>query len=336
MNNKLIDQIVEALSNEDEKAYEYLYRFGIIEEIGFEQAIEPMRQILTNPAYPPYIRATCAIYLGKLEDQDSLELLIGILRDKDENETVRSYAARGLGHLKNTKAFEPLVDASRDLRIEPSAIVALGELGDIRAIDPLLVALKKTGDNRGWIQQKAVVALRQLEGEKVFRLFLTLLKDPNPSVRFRVISSGIAFWLDKRFVEPLIDVVKNDSDSWVLRAAIRTLASWEEFKDERAIPPIIEALQKEDAQVASTAAWTLMHIGDERAIQPLIVATQHQNPEVRYWACYALGNLGDEKVLPTLEFIAANDTGAMSDWEFVAKSAQDAIERINQRSTPKN
>jgi len=335
MNNKLIDQIVEALSNEDEKAYEHLYRFGIIEEIGFEQAIEPMRQILANPVYPPYIRATCAIYLGKLEDQDSLELLIGILRDKDENETVRSYAASGLGYLKNTKAFEVLVEALQEDRLETASTQALGKLGDLRAIEILITVLKKPGENRWWPQTCAQRALTDLGYENVFDVFLELLKDENPKVRIQA-ADGLMWSLDKRAVEPLIEIVKHDQDSRVRSAAIRYLVWWKELHDKRSIPPMIEALQEGDDLVKIAAAWSLMHIGDERAIQPLIEATKHQNPEVRYWACFALGNIGDEKVLPTLEFIAANDKGAMSDWEFVAKSAQDAIERIKQRSILKN
>ena len=67
--------------------------------------------------------------------------------------------------------------------------------------------------------------------------------------------------------------------------------------DERAVEPLIEALNDEDASVRRGAAVALGRLGAERAVEPLIEALNDEEGHVRRGAAVALGRLGYERAV---------------------------------------
>jgi hypothetical protein len=100
----------------------------------------------------------------------------------DEDESVRSSAADALGELGDLRAVEPLLTAleDEDESVRSSAADALGNLGDPKAVEPLLTAL---GDEAYIVRYFAGYALRNLGDPRAVEPLLTALEDENERVR---------------------------------------------------------------------------------------------------------------------------------------------------------
>ena len=90
--------------------------------------------------------------------------------------TVRFHAARALGKLGDLRAVEPLIQAlkTEGWVVRESAIWALGELGDLRAVEPLIEALND--ENRG-LRIDAARALGNLGDVRAIEPLRELLED---------------------------------------------------------------------------------------------------------------------------------------------------------------
>ena len=142
------------------------------------------------------IRSYAAEALGAIGDANANQPLIDALQDT--NNSVRRFAISSLGHLRNTTAITPLIpflqDEEPDIRcataialgkinhssavealipaatedadrsVCSAAIIALGKIGDKRAIEPLNNLMKQS-DNE-WILRYVSETLHQIEENK--------------------------------------------------------------------------------------------------------------------------------------------------------------------------
>ncbi len=195
--------------------------------------------------------------VGELRAKGKVKGLIkalGYMRDaedmavKIEAERLRQDAAEALGQIGDTRAVEPLIVALKDpwTDVRRAAAEALGQIGDARAVEPLLTALKE-GDV--FLQPSAAKALGQIS--------------------------------DARAVEPLIAALKNSAQVARYEAA----EALGRIGDARAVEPLIAALKDEEviyfdsrpsATPAMAAAEALGKIGDPRALEPLMVALKEE------------------------------------------------------------
>jgi HEAT repeat protein len=158
-------------------------------------------------------------------------------------------------------------DLIRDLKfgwspaVRSSAALALVEIGDARAVDPLIEALK---DEEVEVRRRAAWALGEIG--------------------------------DPRAIEPLIDALQDEFHPR-LGWAVQGMAAWALGKigDIRAVDPLIEALKdphcRLDPFVRHEAAVALGEIGDARAVDPLIEALKDEARSVRSGAAQALGDI---------------------------------------------
>lgn len=139
------------------------------------------------------VRCVSAKALGELADTCAVEPLIAALAftKEDPSSSLSIEAAKALGKIGDHRAIAPLINVLRSNRIDvthivvmfgPAALsplvsvladrnaswqarghaaVALGELKDVRAVDPLLDAL---GDPTDWVTKMVVDSLRLLTG----------------------------------------------------------------------------------------------------------------------------------------------------------------------------
>jgi HEAT repeat protein len=144
------------------------------------------------------------------------------LRNTDAYE--RQRAAIALGNLDNPEAVEPLMNALKDedVFVRNFAAKSLGDLGDSRAVDALIQAMD---DENLLVRRSAVIALGDLGSSKA--------------------------------VDPLIEKVKNGDDI-VRRAAVEALGN---LGDARGVETLIEALRDEDIFVRNGAEEALIHVG---------------------------------------------------------------------------
>lgn len=95
--------------------------------------------------------------LKKARDTDGL---IGILRDTQCSPKERRAAAVALGETRNVRAVGPLIGALRDIEVRGLAAEALGRIGEVRAVGPLADLMHTTQNPR--VQKSAEMAIAVL------------------------------------------------------------------------------------------------------------------------------------------------------------------------------
>lgn len=129
-----------------------------------------------------------------------------------------------------------------------SATEVLGEIGDERAVEPLIDALKN--DKASDVQRSAAEALGKIGDKRVVELLIKALKDEDWQVR---LGAAIGLTGDKRAVEPLIDALK-DEYAWVRERAAEALGK---IGDERAVEPLNAVLEDKEMDVRTAAQTAL-------------------------------------------------------------------------------
>jgi HEAT repeat protein len=126
------------------------------------------------------VRSTATQALGKI-GKPAVEALIEGLKSKDES--VRMYAAMALGRIKDVRAVAPLIEALRiKTRLggaEGSASTALTEIGE-PAVEPLITVLKDNDDN---VRVLAIISLGGIGDARAVEPLISTLKDDNKRVR---------------------------------------------------------------------------------------------------------------------------------------------------------
>ena len=221
--------------------------------------LDVTRVLVGNPEWQTYagFLQSLAASIGRESDPAAMEIAAGtlVVALKDPDSNVRRSAARALGALGDLRTVEPLLRAleSRGIRARSGAALALGELGDIRAVEPLLTALE---DSHSEVRDSALNALRALG--------------------------------DIRAVEPLLGALEGRG----IYARSGAALALGELADTRAVEPLLRALEDSHSEVRSSAAWALGALGDIRAVEPLLRARQDSESEVRDAAIHALIGIG--------------------------------------------
>lgn len=200
-------------------------------------------------------RQAAAIELSRIQDEAIIPALIAALGDVDS--TVRANAAAGLGHNRAQGAFDALIavlNADPEDIVRERAATALAQIGDERAVDPLIDALD---DSSAWTRNRIIYLLGASK--------------------------------DSRAVEPLLEQLDSDEPStqgvaaWALGA----------IGDMRALDALLGLLQAPDASVRGNVAWALGEFSREDLIDPLLALVNDAAPEVRAKTAWALGSISE-------------------------------------------
>ena len=214
----------------------------------------------------PKIRAPAVVLMGKLKYPQWADALLAAL--KDEDATVRGSAAAALGEIGDRRAVEPLLAMlAADHAVFGQVAYSLGKLRDARAIDPLLAAVRSDDAE---IRHPAMSAL----GEGGFD--------------------------DPRIVPMLIAAVTKDSSTWVRTDAIRLLTAKAGKDSRQATDALLKALDDPDVSVRSAAAEGLGELKDPRAVEPLLALLRRGAPGMEESLGVALGRLKDPRAVEPL------------------------------------
>jgi HEAT repeat protein len=168
-----------------------------------------------------------------------------------------------------------------DVYVRMHAAKKLGDIGDSRAVQPLIAVLN---DDKTGI--RAADALAQI-GKPSVEPLTDALKHESPIGR-RNAALALGKIGDDRGVNSLIHALK-DSDLIVRRNAVQALG---EIRDTSAVEPLIDALTDKVPVVRRYAASALGEIEDKRAVLPLIGALKDYDAIVRINAASALNHMG--------------------------------------------
>jgi len=268
------------------------------------------------------VRRSAVEVLGRLGDSRAVEPLLAALADSSS--TVRESAAAALGQSGDPRAVESLIANLGDFgRSSDAAVEALVELGDI-AVAPLIKALQVPNEK---VRASAARALGCLGNSRAIDSLIGALKSGNLLVGSRDVSEAAAWSLgemgDSRAVPELIDVLENER--WTLRDEAAVALG--KIGDARAFAPLVALLRTSDLNDdygfgRAAAAEALGHLGDPRGVDPLIAALKFRNEYVRRSSAGALGQLGDSRAVEPL-------IAALKDSDFkVRKSAASALGQL--------
>jgi HEAT repeat protein len=241
--------------------------------------------------------------------------LIGFLADLgDPSAAVRSAAAASLGELGDARAVEPLIarlwDEKTDVRA--AAAKALGKLGDARALEPLLALARSAwhgwpfwSDPYGSLSEAVSEALVELGDARAVGRLVYLLPKLDERVGYAAyVLGGLG---DADAVEPLITLLgtlPRDPYEPGRRGAVACALG--RLGDARAVEPLIALLKDKDelGSVKQDAVEALGELGDARALAPLLVRLGHGDAYVRAAAAKALGGMRDVSAMVLAPLVA--------------------------------
>ncbi len=248
-----------------------------------------------------------------------------------KSNSARQEAAVALGKLGDARAVEPLIAIFKesDWEVKRSAAEALVELRG-SAVEPLIAALKERNE---YVRESAAGVLGQLGAQledtalraRMVEPLIAALKDSDWRVRENV-AEALGKLGDAPAVEPLIAALK-DSVSFVRESAVKALGELgvqlvDTVPRAWMVEPLIAALKDSDKDVRENAAEALGKLGDVRAVEPLIAALKDSDTQVRKSAAKALGELGDARAVEPL--IAA----LKGNYSSVRKNVAEALGRL--------
>lgn len=225
------------------------------------------------------------------------------------------------------KALSYNKDSNRieHIKVRKEAATALGEIGDTRAVQPLIAALVSSAPD---VAKEAQDALVRLGKPAVEPLISVLGRDENLSA----VAAQVLLRIGLPSLQPLSTALgRSYGDAHLAKAVVGVLVRL----GAPAVEPLIAALDDNNRQVRMVVAEGLgrlgdpravnpllhiaMHIGEDatmaaaaivkigpRAVEPLITALEDENPNVRNAAAEALGKLGDPRAIKPLN-IALRD-----------------------------
>ena len=212
----------------------------------------------------------------------------------DPSASIRGASAWRLGELGDVRAVEPLITATRDSDdlVREWAVRALGELERTRAVPALIDRLDDAnGDVREW----AARSLGEIGDPRAIQPLIDSLDDPISDVREWAIRS-LADFSDPRLREPLEAMLADPSDD-VREWAVRSLAG---SSDPRVRESLEGMLADPSDDVREWAVRSLAGSSDPRNVKPMIEMLKDQHPDVREAAAKSLGELRDREAIQPL------------------------------------
>ena len=255
----------------------------------------------------PDVRSGAVKALAKSGDSRAVAPLVTALQD--ESELVRGSALQGLKDI-GPPAVPLLIDALKNLdrrvRRKASCVIdnigyELKEVGDFRAVEPLIDALK---DPTSVVRGHSVAALGKIGGPQALPAVISALKTEavrsalDIGVCYRAIEA--THRLGETAAECLIHALKHQ-DKAIRRKAATLLGKTGETG---AVDLLIIALKDEHPRVRSRAAHALGRIGNPSAVNPLTIALKDTAPSVRINALHALGKFGESTAAPLILALA--------------------------------
>ena len=197
-----------------------------------------------------------------LRDAAILPLTAGLAVD-DEN--IRYFSISLLEMIGDRRAVPALIrlldrDAgARGFSMRGAAASALGEIGDARAVEPLLGLLK---DSDRDVVARAVSALGEIGDHRAIKPLLALLKSPQSDLRSWA-AIALGRFGDWTLFDPLFTGLKNVSNSDERQRFLFALGG---TKDPRAFGILRSAFQDNEGSTKRTAIRGLARLGDAHAI----------------------------------------------------------------------
>lgn len=226
----------------------------------------------------PYVRQQAAVALDIIANRKAIPALLTALDEKSQSDiggnhrgSVVGAAAHALQHYKDDQVVKGLIKLLQEDKGNEgaaNAALALGRIGDKRAVEPLL----------------------------------NMLRDSSNFLRARV-AEGLGLIADKRATLPLVAVLQDEDD--IVR--MYTVEALGRIKDERAVEALLAALQY-PGTASEEAALAFRFFEGQVFAEELSKALSHRNQFVRRKAVSYVGYYSvDPTLLDRISHMAETD-----------------------------
>jgi len=279
-------------------------------------AIDPLLSVVTDASGQPISRWWPIAYaFRRINDPKAGPVLLALL--DGQGAVTRSFAARGLGVIKEARAIPPLVavisDDREPINVRIEAARAVAELGAAEAV-PALAKILTSPKLDANLRLEAVTALGQLRAPSATELFVDLMTERWPTMRaaaltalartdpdmFMTALSGLdpdPHWsvraalatalstLDAGRAQPRLTLMLADADQRVLPAVLTALVA---IAAPDAEDVLLDQLGADDAVVRQAAAVGLAKMKSRRSVDALTAAYDHAERDPSYVARAAM------------------------------------------------
>jgi HEAT repeat protein len=227
----------------------------------------------------------------------TVELLTSQLNAEDLE--VRRSAVVALGRIGDSRAVPGVVNTLGDEALAVDVANALAQIGDPSAVDGLLDLI---GNDDASIRQAAVSALNSLIPPSMSGRIIPLLHDSDPNVRESAVK--VAGYFGYTGAAGALVELSRDPNERVRCAAIEHLPYVE---DERAFAVLVHAIKDETPNVRAAAARALGTMDAPEVVQPLIEGLSDEDLWVRYFSARALGRRRSPGAVEALGRVIENE-----------------------------
>jgi HEAT repeat protein len=170
-----------------------------------------------------------------------------------------------------------------DAGVRRAAAQSLGQLGDRRAVQPLIGILN---DPEADVRRSVVEALAQLEDPSAIGPIAGLLKDPDTDVKKEALSALGHF--DQKIPTAGVVELLDDPSADVRHEAVDLLQN---VHDKSAAPAIAKLIHDPSSDVREAVISALGNLGDQSSASAITAALADGNADVRQQALNAIENL---------------------------------------------
>ncbi|MEW5737875.1 MAG: HEAT repeat domain-containing protein [Myxococcota bacterium] len=294
-----------------------------------------------------------AVALGSIGDPKAVPTLAKMLRVKGDNYTVIA-AIEALGELHAKEAFEPLYEIATDDAIEPfitkKAIMALGEIGDPRAVPGVVKAMFKERKGISFYMessfalyqfgQPAADALVPVVDGKDKDLFQWAEKNNIKDVALYAKAAQVLGDLhDMRAEKTLISFLnfKSEFDDIKLIMRMKAADALGRMRSKEAAKVIAPMLLEDEANARHEYVWALARIGGKEAYGKLVESSGKGSWDAREQSMKGVAMVGDDpsvfdkfaKDEQKLLEAECKEDPEYSECKDVAASVKKHVEKIN-------
>ncbi|NLH18044.1 MAG: hypothetical protein GX455_15825 [Phycisphaerae bacterium] len=264
-----------------------------LDGLGFQHGLEPLIELLQDP--DPKVRTLAAQALGEIGDPVAAEALKNASGDPDAK------VAAAIGQAMGATGA---ATGTPEQRVKVLAAEALGKVGDGRAVEPLIRAMR-TGDPA--LQNAAGAALGSMKSPAVMRRFQMDLVSKDGEVCKQAISDLGCIGTDEAI--KLLGQASGRTEVSVAREAVVALSK---TGKPAAIPYLSKAIS--NAFLRQEALEGIFAI-DHPDTSPILIQLLSSKSFVeRQKAAQALGRRKESKAVePLLAILKSNDTPVMKD-----------------------
>jgi len=264
-------------------------------KIGGSSSVDRIMGLVTNPEEENWVKGAAIHTLGRIGDPDSFDLLFKMVRSQkyrglQGNVVAALWLARGrVSRRELVKVFTELLSKN-----EPAATSVISYLGWLRAEAAVAPLADYYVGRSDWIKNSIILAMGRIGNRKARSFLRSVMEKPQKARHLNNAAIALSRMGDREWVlRTLVDLLGDRRVYFRINAAFALGEVGSEAP--AALDALAAALEDPNDYVKSEAAVALGRLGDARAEPALLMAAETGNPFVQLDMVIALGRIDFEK-----------------------------------------